>query len=203
MLAIVESMDCYRHYFEGLGQTTTIFSDHHNLLWFTKTKVYNRRQARWAEKLSRFNFRIVFHSGKQEDKPDALSRRPDYTLGDDISERTMTFLKLEQMNISLLPTDDLVLAIYALAILDHATLVTIATVEELGPNEPWTMAIREALKQDGDVGPLLPYLRDPTLPRDEAVSEALQPFHLDDGGLLLRNGLVYILNEDALKLNLL
>jgi len=46
MLAIVETMDRYRHYFEGLGQTTTIFSDHRNLLWFTETKVYNRRQAR-------------------------------------------------------------------------------------------------------------------------------------------------------------
>ena len=43
MLAIVETMDHYRHYFEGLGQTTTIFSDHRNLLWFTETKVYNRR----------------------------------------------------------------------------------------------------------------------------------------------------------------
>ena len=32
MLAIVETMDYYRHYFEGLGQTTTIFSDHRNLL---------------------------------------------------------------------------------------------------------------------------------------------------------------------------
>ena len=52
MLAIVETMDRYRHYFEGLGHRTTIFSDHRNLLWFTETKVYNRRQARWAEKLS-------------------------------------------------------------------------------------------------------------------------------------------------------
>jgi hypothetical protein len=32
MLAIVEIMNRYRHYFEGLGQTTTIFSDHRNLL---------------------------------------------------------------------------------------------------------------------------------------------------------------------------
>jgi hypothetical protein len=32
MLAIVESLDRYWHYFEGLGQTTTIFSDHWNLL---------------------------------------------------------------------------------------------------------------------------------------------------------------------------
>jgi len=43
MLAIVETMDNYRHYFEGLGQKVTVYSDHRNLLWFTETKVYNRR----------------------------------------------------------------------------------------------------------------------------------------------------------------
>jgi hypothetical protein len=53
MLAIVETMDRSRHYFEGLGKQSIIFSDHRNLLWFTETKVYNRRQARWTEKLSR------------------------------------------------------------------------------------------------------------------------------------------------------
>jgi len=114
MLAIVETMDRYRHYFEGLGQTTTIFSDHWNLLWFTETKVYNRRQAQWAEKLSRFNFTIVFRPGKQEGKPDALSRRPDYTLGNDASESTMTFLKPKQVDISLLSHDDPVLTSYLL-----------------------------------------------------------------------------------------
>ena len=36
MLAIVESLKHYRHLFEGLGQQITIYSDHHNLLWFTE-----------------------------------------------------------------------------------------------------------------------------------------------------------------------
>ena len=129
MLAIVETMDYYRHYFEGLGQTTTIFSDHRNLLWFTETKVYNRRQARWAEKLSRFDFKIVFRPGKQGGKPDALSRRPDHTLGNDVSERTMTFLKPEQIDTSLLPTDDPLLTSYVLAaahtVGDAASVTTI------------------------------------------------------------------------------
>jgi len=92
MLAIVETMEHYRHYFEGLGQQTIVFSDHKTLLWFTETKVYNRRQAWWAEKLSRFDFKIVFRPSKQSGKSDALSHRPDYTLGKDASEYTMTFL---------------------------------------------------------------------------------------------------------------
>jgi len=52
MLAIVEIMNRYRYYFEGLGHKTTVYTDHRNLLWFTEMKIYNRRQARWAEKLS-------------------------------------------------------------------------------------------------------------------------------------------------------
>src|SRR6202023_1596815 len=153
--AIVESMDRYRHYFEGLGQTTTIFSDHRNLLWFTETKVYNRRQARWAEKLSRFNFKIVFRPGKQGGKPDPLSRRPDYTLGNDVSERTMTFLKPEQVDTTLLPADDPILASYTLF---SANITAISMKQD----EAQVLFIRNALEEDAEVSPLLPYLRDPT-----------------------------------------
>ena len=201
MLAIVETMDYYRHYFEGLGQTTTIFSDHRNLLWFTETKVYNRRQARWAEKLSRFDFKIIFRPGKHGGKPDALSRRPDYTLGNDASERTMTFLKPEQVDTSLLPADNPVLASYILAaahaVGDPATVTTITASQDR------VVAIRNALEQDDEVSPVLPYLRDTALPRSEDVAESLESYTLDGEGLLLRNGLVYIPAVDALKLEIL
>jgi hypothetical protein len=39
------------------------------------TKMLNRRQARWSEFLSRYNFRIIYRPGKQGEKPDALTRR--------------------------------------------------------------------------------------------------------------------------------
>src|SRR6202045_5214385 len=139
MLAIVETMGHYRHYFEGLGQQTVIFSDHKNLLWFTETKVYNRRQARWAEKLSRFDFKIVFRPGKQGGKPGALSCRPDYTLGNDASERTMTFLKPEQVDTSLLDPEDPILATYLL----NAAAATPAV-----PEDARTQSILAALDHD-------------------------------------------------------
>ena len=72
MLAIIDSLEHYRHLFEGLGQQITIYSDHHNLLWFTETKVYNQRQARWAEKLAKYDFVIRFRPGVQVGKHDAL-----------------------------------------------------------------------------------------------------------------------------------
>jgi hypothetical protein len=39
------------------------------------TKMLNRRQARWAEFLSHFDFKITFRPGKSGGKPDSLTRR--------------------------------------------------------------------------------------------------------------------------------
>ncbi|KAG0155432.1 hypothetical protein PDIDSM_1009 [Penicillium digitatum] len=51
-----------------------VITDHRNLEYFTTTKLLNRRQARWSEFLSRFNFKITYRPGKQGAKPDALTR---------------------------------------------------------------------------------------------------------------------------------
>lgn len=47
---------------------------HRNLQYFMTTKLLNRRQARWSEFASRFNFAILFWPGKQEGKPHTLTR---------------------------------------------------------------------------------------------------------------------------------
>jgi hypothetical protein len=41
-------------------------------------KVINRRQARWAQELAGYDFKIVYHPRNLNRKPDALSRRPEY-----------------------------------------------------------------------------------------------------------------------------
>jgi hypothetical protein len=48
-------------------------SDHQNLTGFTTAKDLNARQARWAEDLSAYNFRIEHVAGKNV--ADALSRK--------------------------------------------------------------------------------------------------------------------------------
>ena len=53
----------------------TVISDHQNLQYFTTSRQLSERQVRWAEKLERFNFKIVFRPGFQSAKPDFLSRR--------------------------------------------------------------------------------------------------------------------------------
>jgi hypothetical protein len=100
MLAIVECMDLWRYYFEGAEHSLKVLTDHKNLVWFTETKVYNWRQARWAEKLSWFNFVIEFRPGREAGKPDALSRRPDYWPkegAEAIKRNEFTFLKPHQV----------------------------------------------------------------------------------------------------------
>jgi len=39
------------------------------------TKMLNRRQARWAELLSCFDFKMSFRPGRNGGKPDSLTRR--------------------------------------------------------------------------------------------------------------------------------
>ena len=50
------------------------------------TKLLSRRQARWSEFLSRFNFRITYRTRKTLIKPDVLIRRS-RDLPDDGDER--------------------------------------------------------------------------------------------------------------------
>lgn len=78
MLAIIESLREWRHYLEGTTNPITIYTDHRSLEYFMSTKQLNRRQARWLNFITDFNFKIVYRPGKQAGKPDAMTRRPDY-----------------------------------------------------------------------------------------------------------------------------
>ncbi|KAH0615168.1 uncharacterized protein H6S33_000804 [Morchella sextelata] len=77
LLAIIRCFEEWRHRLEGAQFPIEVLSDHRNLEYFMTTKLLNRRQARWSEFLSRFDFVIQFRPGKQGTKPDALTRRSD------------------------------------------------------------------------------------------------------------------------------
>ena len=78
MLAILSAFQEWRHHLEGSQHDITIFTDHQSLEYFSTSKQLNRRQARWSEFLSNFNFTIIYRPGKQGIQPDDLTRRPDY-----------------------------------------------------------------------------------------------------------------------------
>ncbi|KAI0994899.1 hypothetical protein K3495_g13280 [Podosphaera aphanis] len=65
----------------------SVISDHKNLEYFMTTKTLNRRQARWSEFLSRFNFVISYRPGRLGAKPDALTRRSEDLPSDQEDER--------------------------------------------------------------------------------------------------------------------
>ena len=75
LMAIVRCFEEWRPELEGVLHPIQVLSDYGNLEYFMSTKLLNRRQTRWAEFLSRFNFKIVYCPGKAGGKPDALTRR--------------------------------------------------------------------------------------------------------------------------------
>ena len=77
LLAIVMEFKQWRHYLEGSFHPVEVLTDHNNLKYFMGLAQLNGRQARWAMKLSMFDFFITHRSGKTN-PADALSRRPDY-----------------------------------------------------------------------------------------------------------------------------
>jgi hypothetical protein len=78
LLAIIVAVEQWRVYLEGSTYPVQVWTDHKNLIYFTTTKVLNRRQVRWSEMLSAYNLRIEYRKGSDNGRADALSRRTDY-----------------------------------------------------------------------------------------------------------------------------
>ena len=75
LMAIVRAFEYWRAELQSVENPIQVLSYYKNLEYFMTSKLLNRRQARWAEFLSRFNFKITYRPGKQGGKPDALTRR--------------------------------------------------------------------------------------------------------------------------------
>jgi transposase InsO family protein len=97
LLAIIKAFEEWRPELAGTEDPVEVFSDHRTLQWFMSTKQLSRRQARWAEFLSEFNFIIKYRPGKQGTKPDSLTRRtgdvPDSVADDRIQQQQQQLLK--------------------------------------------------------------------------------------------------------------
>jgi hypothetical protein len=106
LLAIIRCFEEWRPEVEGSEIPIKVLSDHRNLEYFMSTKMLNRRQARWSEFLSRFNFKIIYRPGKQGEKPDALTRRSEDLPkeGDErLEHQSRTMLKRENFETQELP----------------------------------------------------------------------------------------------------
>ena len=97
MLSVIRSLEEWRHYLEGANLQFEVWNDHTNLQWFMKRQDLNRRQARWAQYLSRFNFKWVHKAGAQMGKPDALSHREDHAVGIQDDNKMVLVIPPEQI----------------------------------------------------------------------------------------------------------
>ena len=65
ILAVVRCLEAWRHFLEGTTIKFKIWIDYKNLEYFMKAQKLNRRQARWALYLSRFDFMLKHVPGSK------------------------------------------------------------------------------------------------------------------------------------------
>jgi len=59
LMAIGRAFEEWRAELQPVENPISVLTDHKNLEYFTTTKQFNCRQARWVQFLSQFNFKIV------------------------------------------------------------------------------------------------------------------------------------------------
>ena len=95
MLAVIRCLETWRYFLEGARTKFEIWTDHKNLEYFMMNQKLNRRQARWALFLSRFDFVRKHVPGSKMGKVDGLSRRPDWRKGVEKDNEDRTLVKAE------------------------------------------------------------------------------------------------------------
>ena len=99
LLTIVDSFKRWRRFLEGTNHQVQVITDHQNVSLFQTIKILNHRQARWAQELAGYDFRIFFCPGRQNIKADYLSRCPEYRLEERGDRKPETILKMENIGL--------------------------------------------------------------------------------------------------------
>ena len=199
MLAIVECFKHWGHYLEGSKYPVRVRSDHKNLEIFMSTKILNRRQARWAEFLSGYDF-VLDHISGPKNPADGPSRRPDYAKDVDIPSsalippKALRVLPPESLPSGVWPTPGNVPGVHLESALEsswsqfksswsHFESIAASTSEN-----PFRQRIISTLAKDPVV--------------DEHRQDPQPPWSYENG-LLLRNNLIYVPDDNSLRLELL
>ena len=74
LLAIVQAFEEWRPELEGSAEPVEVITDHKALDYFMRSRLLSRRQARWSQFLTPFNFKICYRPGSQNGPAYLLSR---------------------------------------------------------------------------------------------------------------------------------
>jgi Rps23 Pro-64 3,4-dihydroxylase Tpa1-like proline 4-hydroxylase len=99
MTAIMAAFKEWEHLLRSTRDQVVVYLEHKNLEYFNSSKIFNRRQHRWAEFLQPFNFKIVYREGILNEKADVLLWRRDYHPeggGENLENPTQIFFKPRQ-----------------------------------------------------------------------------------------------------------
>ncbi|SLM38893.1 Zinc finger, H2C2-type, histone UAS binding [Lasallia pustulata] len=109
LLAIICCLEHWRPELEATELPVEIFTDHKALEHFMTSKELTRRQVRWAEKLSEYNFKIMYQTGAKNIKADALTCKPgDKPINEEdgrLKYQHQTILTPDRLEISVLEPD--------------------------------------------------------------------------------------------------
>jgi hypothetical protein len=104
LLGIIRALKKWRHYIQGSGHTTIVYSNHKNLMYFRTAQKLNDQQARWSLYLSGFDLKLIHLPGTKMVQSDALSRQPDYGTDKQMEEEDKVVLP-DNLFINLLDTE--------------------------------------------------------------------------------------------------
>jgi hypothetical protein len=77
LIIIIEAFKEWKHYLMRTKHKIKVYMDYKNFTTFIITKELNKRQIRWYEFLSEFDFEIIYRKGSENGRADVLSRRED------------------------------------------------------------------------------------------------------------------------------
>ena len=75
LLTIIKAFELWRPELEKTEEPVQVITDHKNLEYFMSSKFLNRRQARWSEFFSKFNFKIIYRPSSLNNKTDVFTRQ--------------------------------------------------------------------------------------------------------------------------------
>jgi hypothetical protein len=173
LLAAVEGLEQYRHYFAYSDFPATILTDHRNLEYFSEKRSLSERQVRYSERLSKFNVRVVYRPGVLNGAADALSRMHPLEGGEDT------------VHAALLPTSEVWY--------DVMTSASIKNIE-LPETEDISTRIKASYSKDESTA---------TLVRDLNRDPQSHPDHTLQDGFIFHKGCILVPADDSIKRDIL